>query len=231
MKILKDKNVNELFKLTANIIFDDINELAKKQDKIVIGLVGGRSVVSLYKELSKKDSPTWKKCHFFMIDERYVPIDNSESNYKLAKDTLLNPLLERNQIQEEYIHPLRTELSGKEAAEDYSNQFNEFASKFDIAILSSGEDGHIAAIYPNKECNYVDTFEYIEDSPKPPSKRITATSKTLRSASKAYVLFLGEGKHEALKKFLNNKTNLNCPEETLRAINDLTIITDQIGVK
>lgn len=231
MKILKDKNIDELIKLTSEIIMDDIEELAKNQEKIIIGLVGGRSVVNLYKELSKTDSLAWAKCHFFIIDERYVPLTDKESNYKLIKETLLDPLLKRDQIQDEFIHPMRTELPGEEVAKNYSEQFEVFAGHFDIAILSSGEDGHIAAIYPQKACNYTQTFEYLEDSPKPPGKRITATAKTLRKTSKAYLLFIGEGKKTALKKFFNDKTNLTCPQETLRAINDLTIITDQIDIK
>ena len=56
MRIVKNENRNELAKLTANLILDDIEELAKTKEKISIGLVGGTSVAEIYKEISNKNS-------------------------------------------------------------------------------------------------------------------------------------------------------------------------------
>lgn len=231
MKVIKNENVEELMKSTANFIIDEIEELAKTQEKISIGLVGGRAVAKLYSELATRETKAWKKCHFFMIDERYVPIDDDESNYKLAKETMLSPLLEKNQIQDEFLHPMRTDLPGEKAAQDYSKQFEEYAEPIDIAILSAGEDGHIAGIFPNKEYSDEVAYQYFEDSPKMPPKRISITPGALAMTKTAFTLFMGEGKKEALKKYLNSEYERTLPQEVLDSIKNNIIITDLINVK
>ena len=226
MKVIRNQNTDELIKNAASFVMDEIEELAKRQEKISIGLVGGTSVGKLYSELSKKDSEAWQKCHFFMLDERYVPINSEESNFKLAKKNLLEPLLKRDQIQDEYIHPMRTELSGEETATDYSNQFEEFAGKINIAILGSGEDGHIAGIFPGKEYTDEQAYEYFEDSPKMPPKRISIIPGALAMTKTAFVLFLGKEKKQALKSLLNS-TEKTVPQQVLEDIENLIVITDQ----
>lgn len=226
MKIIKNKNTDELISSTANFIIDEIEELAKTKDKMSIGLVGGRSVAKLYEELSKKDSEAWKKCHFFMIDERYVPIDDEESNYKLVNETLLKRLLKKNLIRDDFLHPMRTDLQGPKTAKDYSKQFEEYANPLDIAILSSGEDGHIAGIFPGKEYSDDSAYEYFDDSPKMPPKRISITPKFLSKTKKAFTLFIGEGKKEALKKYLNKEHERTLPQKVLDLIKNNDIITN-----
>jgi len=230
MKIIKNKSKDDLIKSIADLFIYSIENLAKEQETISIGLVGGRSVVPLYQELAKINSPAWEKCHFFIVDERYVPIDDNESNYKLCKDILLNPLLHRNQIQDKYIHPMRTELSGDDTAKDYSEQFEKYAKKLDIAILSTGEDGHVGGIFPNKEYSN-NTYDYFEDSPKMPPKRISITPNNLSETRIAFTLFLGEGKKDALNKFLNKQYERTTPQKVLDNIKDLIVVTDQIDVK
>lgn len=231
MKIIKNKNVEELMKTTATFIIDEMEELAKTQKKISIGLVGGTSVSKLYSELATRKSKAWEKCHFFIIDERYVPIDNKESNFKFAKETLLEPLLKKNLIQDEFIHPMRTELKGIQTAKDYSKQFETYAAPIDIAILSSGEDGHVAGIFPEKEYSDDIAYEYFEDSPKLPPKRISITPGALAMTKTAFTLFIGEGKKEALKKYLNSEYTRTQPQSVLDSIHNNIIITDLVNVK
>ncbi|MCF7866339.1 6-phosphogluconolactonase [Candidatus Woesearchaeota archaeon] len=230
MKIIRNSNKDQLIQNTASFILDEIEELAKTKQKIIIGLVGGTSVAKLYSKLSKKDNEAWQKCHFFVLDERYVPITSEESNFKLIKEKLLEPLLKRDQIQDEYIHPMRTELKGEETAKEYSKTFEEYAEKIDVAILSSGEDGHIAGIFPEKEYEEEQAYEYFEDSPKMPPKRLSITPGALAITSNAFILFLGEGKKEALKKLINSKGERTLPQQVIDDIKNVTIITDQINV-
>jgi len=226
MKIIIDKNMDMLAKNAATLIVDSIKAVAEKKDKVVLGLVGGRSVVSTYDELAKIDSPAWIKTHFIVLDERAVPSDSDESNFKLIKKHLLNPLIERNQIDIHNIHPFDSDKANiEEAISDYTRILIADGDKIDVAILSSGEDGHIAAIYPGKNYDNDKHFIYMEDSPKPPSKRITATPKVISSSCEGFVFFLGEAKKTALKEFLGGARST--PMDTERKIEKLTILTDQ----
>ncbi|MCF7871557.1 6-phosphogluconolactonase [Candidatus Woesearchaeota archaeon] len=226
MKLLKYPKREELIKHAASFITDEIEFLANQQEKIFIGLVGGTSTGKLYEELTKKNIKSWQKCHFFILDERYAPITSNESNYKTIKEKLLEPLLNKNLIQNKHVHRIKTELSGEKAAFDYSKKFEEFAGRIDIAILSSGEDGHVAGIFPEKEYTDKQAYEYFEDSPKLPKKRISIVPGALAMTKTAFVLFLGKEKKQALKSYLNN-TEKTIPQQILDEIENTIIVTDQ----
>jgi len=227
MKLIKLCN-KELFEQGAKILVDKIAELEKQKEFITFGLVGGRSVAGIYEELAKKDLHAWKKTHFFLIDERNVPIDDIESNYKLVREHLLNPLLHRDQICEENIHPINTSLKPELAIHTYQRELEQYNNFLDIAILSSGEDNHIGAIFPNKKYPEKEQFAYFNDSPKPPKERFTATPELLSKTSTAIVIFLGESKKDALKHFLDNNIEKTLPEITLQKIRELIILTNQV---
>src|SRR3989304_4783232 len=134
MPVIKGK---DWAKKGARKILEELERLSKKQDRVILGLVGGRSVVPLYKELAKLNSDAWKKVHVFMVDERRVSIKSKDSNYKLAK-TILEKKIKN-------WHPYRDE----KGIVPYNNEFRREAVAFDIVILSSGEDGHVGALCPD----------------------------------------------------------------------------------
>lgn len=224
MKILTNENTDELMEITANNIIDTINELSE-QESIKIGLVGGRSVTKLYEKLAQKECSNWEKCHFFIIDERNLPMTDHQSNFKEVNETLLKTLLEKKLITTKNIHPINTHPDKPEdTIYEYKMILDQYDNQLDIAILSSGEDGHVAAIYPFH--SYTEkSVDYITDSPKPPPKRFTMTPEFLNKSKNTYLLFIGEGKKEALKNFREGK--LPEPLTFLKELKNLLAITDQ----
>jgi 6-phosphogluconolactonase len=222
MRVLQNTDTDALMKLAAQTILDSIQAEMQKQDKVVVGIVGGRSMSLLFPEIVNNATAPLKNVHFIMLDERRVPLDDEESNYYLAKTALFDPLVAKGIINKENIHPLPTQEESPE--EGYSKTVEDLGD-IDIAILSSGEDNHVAAIYPGH--TYPETtYAALDDSPKPPPNRITITPTALAQAKQGFIFFNGP-KHEALRNFMDNKDLISI--RAVMSIQDLTIITDIEG--
>jgi len=130
-----DKDENILYKAVADTIKDAIGDILQKKDYVVLAIAGGRSVPFVFEILKKKDIP-WDKVHIFMVDERLVPIDDKESNFKLAKETFIGDLIKKGKLPEENTHPfiLDNEASDK-GLSTYENELNKFGSIYDIVLL------------------------------------------------------------------------------------------------
>jgi 6-phosphogluconolactonase len=139
--------------------------------------------------------------HFFWSDERHVPPDHAESNYKLAYDSMLSPL----GIREANIHRIKGELEdASETAHEYEAEIlrgfpvsEGQLPKFDLIFLGMGSDGHTASLFPGTKAlqeekrlvvsNWVGKFY---------TDRITMTAPLLNNA--ACVVFLVSGQDKAL---------------------------------
>jgi len=150
MKLLSDNSKESLFKDAANIIEDSIKELIQKKDKknIIIAIPGGRSMPPIFNELEKKDLP-WEQVHFFIVDERMVPITHEDSNARLAKENIIDTLIEEEGMPAKNFHPfIINEEEKDKGLLHYAEELKGLGGKFDIVLLSSGEDGHVAGLYP-----------------------------------------------------------------------------------
>lgn len=219
--ILKQRNKEDLAEEAASLIKKSINKLLKKQEFVVFGIPGGRSVQSIFKLLKKIQ---WNKVHIFMIDERWVPIRSEESNFRLAKENFIDKLIESKALPEKNVHA----FDYKKGVEEYSKEIKKYGGKFDIILLSSGEDGHIASLFPNYSIK--DNSKYfieVNNSPKPPKKRMSASRNLLKKAKVAILLFSGKEKEDAFKKFLDKKTSINnCPAKLVGKIKENYVLTD-----
>lgn len=101
----------------VSLLQDMVNDVLAEKDNVVFGLIGGRSVAAIYKLLLHTAIP-FKKIHFFMVDERAVPIDDEESNFKQAYDALLRDLKSRG-VPEENFHAYDV----SKGVEEYSKEF------------------------------------------------------------------------------------------------------------
>jgi len=227
MKLITISNSKILFEKAASIVASEIDTLSKKEDIITLGLVGGRSVEKIYEILAKKELLAWKKVHFFLVDERNVPNNNINSNYNLIYKHLIKKLLDRKQISKKNIHPINTKLSPNLAKREYAKELEKYKGYFDILIVSSGEDNHIAAIFPEKKYPKDEKFTFFNDSPKPPKERFTATPVLVSKTKICIVIFLGQEKKYALNHFLNKTNKKTLPERTLQKIKNLIILTNQ----
>ena len=95
--------------------------------------------------------------------------------------------------------------------------------------MSSGEDGHVAALYPNHHSirNDSDFFLSMRDSPKPPKDRMTMSRKLLTKSKIVILLFFGEIKEDAYRKFLDGNIDVDsCPAKLVLSIKDSYVLTN-----
>ena len=145
------KSEGDLFHHAAGSIASLINNYTNEYRKCSFVLSGGATPRNLYLILGSenfRENVNWEEVFFFWGDERYVPPDDKESNYKMAYDTFLSHI----DVPEKNIFRIRTEMTPEKAALDYEKRLREFFPKgkypsFDIILLGLGEDGHTASLF------------------------------------------------------------------------------------
>ncbi|XP_066289937.1 6-phosphogluconolactonase-like [Branchiostoma lanceolatum] len=176
-----------------------------------IAVSGGSTTKIFCQEMVKRADVGWEKWRVFMADERLVPLDQEDCNYKGYKDALVGSV----PLAAEHIYPINPSLSVEAAAEDYTQKlkqvFSEDTPVFDVVLLGMGPDGHTASLFPGHKLLQEKTLLVapISDSPKPPPNRVTLTFKVLNNARCAVFVCTGEGKAANVKNVLEgNEENL-----------------------
>jgi 6-phosphogluconolactonase len=191
-----------------------IEAINKKKGEYNIALCGGRSSVELYKKISERASEVedLSKLHIFLIDERFGTnegdYDRGDRNTAVIEEHLLRKLVEVHNFSPENFHRLPEGENVSEVTEAYNEIFKKNVpnGKFDLVVLGSGEDGHVASIFPEKEAvnSQDEGFSYEMNSPKYPPIRITALPKTIQESYMTFLFIIGKAKEQALKDFKNN---------------------------
>ena len=217
VKVYKD--IFELGKAAAGLF---VEIAKKKQGPFSCVLPGGKTPVEFFKALANesfKGEVKWSDVHVFFGDERCVPPDNPESNYRAAFDNLLSIV----NIPEENIHRMKTELPPDEAAFEYEKEVAGFfgdAGKrsFDLVFLGLGDDGHTLSLFPFTRAleekkrltveNYVERLRgtrhtlRVGTPKRRGSWRITMTLTAVNSAENVVFLVSGRDKAGILKDVL-----------------------------
>ena len=204
VRVLPD--VNELSLRAALAAVRTINEVVRAKGRCSLVLSGGNTPRLLYTLLASKfrDEIPWARTIVFWGDERYVSPDDRESNYRMAKKTLLDHV----PCPGENIHPMPTHFpSAAEAARDYERTLrryfaNEWPS-FDLVFLGLGVDGHTASLFPESTALEERTrLAVAVNAPADPPLRLTLTLPALNAAANVYVLAAGAKKARVLHEVL-----------------------------
>ncbi|MCC6955005.1 MAG: 6-phosphogluconolactonase [Deltaproteobacteria bacterium] len=230
--IIHNSDQAKLFADVARLFASAVR--ASTEARIVCALPGGRSIVGVLHALSAEagllEEPMWKKLDFFMIDERMVPLESPDSNFKLLHENLFGKLMELNLIRSEQLHPFILEPSTADRGlARYENELHKVGGRFHISFLGVGEDAHVAALFPNKSetAERGQKFLAFDDSPKPPPHRMTASRDRIVESDVAFALFVGEGKREAFQKYrAAGGTEMECPAKLLDAVKQAYAVTD-----
>lgn len=208
--------------IAAKTIADKINELAKTKE-VVLGIPGGTSVTGIFTELLKQQIE-WKKVHIFMVDERCVSLNSLESNYRQAYNLFIKQLIEDKKLPENNAHPfIYDPEQAPSSIKKYDATLEKFGRKFDVILVSSGADGHIAALFPkhNSVITENTTFFLMNNSPKPPAKRMSAPRKLLQTAKFGVLVFFGKDKQQAFENFNDTKLSIiDCPAKLVSTISE-----------
>jgi len=202
----------------ARLIAERLSTAVRNRGRAALGLPGGRSVARIAGALMEEELP-WQNVDIFFVDERCVGPDSPDSNYRSLRDDFFEPLVDTGRIPRSNIHRPQDETDAHCSPRRYTERLagvprggagvddasrpERPAPHFDLVLLGVGEDGHVASLFPDHPSVETGGREFIlvENAPKPPPERISASRPLLEDADTAILLFLGEGKREALRRF------------------------------
>lgn len=195
-----------LAQAAGKIFADAANHAITEQGRCSIALSGGSTPRELFRALTSAylDSITWEKVHLFWSDERSVPPDHAQSNYRLAYDEMISKI----PIPEGNIHRIRGELAPAEAAGEYEMEMARYFGSahipvFDLILLGVGQDGHTASLFPDSEAlsekNHFAVLSYSESAG---NWRVTLTLPVLNNALDILFLVSGKSKSGIMSKII-----------------------------
>jgi len=199
----------------------------ERHSSFQIAVSGGSLPATLSKALlapdngTLDDKPQFSKWQIFFADERAVPLDHEDSNYALLKKDLLDNIPPSTGSPEVFPINVKVLDNTQEISDQYQEVLmNHFAGKdsvrlpqFDLILLGCGPDGHTCSLFPGHELLRKDDswVAAIEDSPKPPARRITLTLPVVTHAVKIAFVAAGGGKKDILKKILETEEGRSLP--------------------
>jgi len=182
----------------ANFILEEAHKALGERSEFRIALSGGNTPVPIYTRLAVigHDLP-WELARITFGDERCVPPNDRQSNFRMARETLLEPAA----VPEKSIFRMRGEIDPQVAAQEYQDQLDLLATqrgepiyRHDLILLGLGDDGHTASLFPGtralQETNRRVVANYI---PKLESWRLTFTFPLI-FAARAVCFLVGGNK-------------------------------------
>ena len=234
---------DELSSGVAEYVLKAQSSALSRHPKFRIAVSGG-SLPSILASPALINNPSvrWSKWEIFFADERAVPLSHPDSNYRLLKSVLLDKIPQTGgaptvfPIDESYLKDTR------ELAADYEQTLVKcFAAKdsvklpiFDLILLGCGPDGHTCSLFPGHELLREDVawVAPIEDSPKPPPRRITLTLPVVTHAIRVVFVAAGAGKKEVLRTiFEKPEEGLPCSLVNVGAGEKVVWFTDDAAVQ
>jgi 6-phosphogluconolactonase len=218
-ELLPFATADELAHAAAGAWLDEV-ESANRAGKLqCVALSGGRITQKFFtavveqaraRKIGDGGTPSLPgNVHFFWADERCVPPGDPESNFRMANELLFVPL----KIPENRIHRLRGEDAPAVAVKEAEVELRQVASAnpdgqpvLDLVLLGMGEDGHVASLFPGAPAEIVPgaaPFLAVDNSPKPPPRRISLSYAAVVAAKQVWVLISGAGKEKALRESLD----------------------------
>ncbi len=197
-----------------------IKQVAQGKSCFVLGICGGTSVAGIFHKLLEARL-AWKHVQIFFVDERWVELTSSDSNYRLAKQAFLDELFKRKMLPESNVHA----FSSSSTTTEYTKEFQQY-ERFDLVLLSAGQDGHVASLFPNHASVQDSSVGFIEvqQTPKPPPHRMSASRALLENSTAAILVFFGKEKKIALEKFQITDSVADCPACLVKRIEKVHVL-------
>jgi 6-phosphogluconolactonase len=210
-EIVVCSDITELSHKGAELFIRLANNCVGDFGQFTVALSGGSTPKSLYTLLASpgyKEGLPWQSIHLFWGDERCVPPDHPESNFRMVKEALLSKV----DIPADNIHRMAGEKTPELAAAEYEETLKRFfrlsngaLPRFDLILLGIGEDGHTASLFPASdalsETKHLVVAPYVE---KLGAYRLTLTLPVLNHGAAIVFLVAGENKAGAIKQALGS---------------------------
>jgi 6-phosphogluconolactonase len=210
--IFISENLQALSRAAAEMFVRIGGEAIERNNRFTVALSGGSTPKLLFRTLSSEEFRLridWRKTFFFFGDERIVASDSPESNYRMARENLFEPL----QIKPQNVFRWQTQFASETSAEDYENQLKKYFDlklnempRFDLILLGMGADGHTASLFPETSA-LIETHKFAVANwvKKLDSFRMTLTFPLINNAANIIFLVGGAEKAEMLKTVLEGE--------------------------
>ncbi len=181
-----------------------INAAIKARGKATLALSGGDTPRQTYARLAEESDVDWASVEIFFVDERAVAPTDGRSNYKHAKECLLDPA----KIPESHIHRMRADEADLEhAATEYEQLIKTRVAvgqgglpSFDVMVLGVGDDGHTASLFPGMPTVDIMDRLVVAVGKTDREPRLTLTAPAIEQARAVFVLAVGAKKTAALER-------------------------------
>jgi len=213
-EIIVVSNSEAMSRTAADIVIGKIKEVLANKEQFSLALAGGSTPKGLYSQIAEvpelRDRIPWHRIHFFWGDERHVPPDHSESNFRMASETMLSKL----PVPAENIHRVQTELpDAAKAASEYEQELKRYVRldaeklpRLDCVLLGMGPDGHTASLFPGTKVLQEKRRLVVNNwVAKLNTHRITMTVPVLNNSPMVIFMVTGKDKAEVLKEILEGE--------------------------
>lgn len=191
-------------------------------------LAGGSTPRQAYQILAgeMRDEVDWRRVRFYFGDERCVPPDDPRSNYRMAKETLFDPL----KLGQGSVFRMAGELPPKSGAADYDAQVRHLKAErvpmFDLVLLGMGGEGHTASLFPGSPAlEERSRMAAAVEVPADPPDRITLTPASLALSRQIVFMVTGPEKADALAGAFANDSRL--PASMVAALAPSRFLADE----
>lgn len=171
---------------------------------MTLALSGGSTPRRMHEILAERSDIDWSNVHVFWGDERTVPPDHEASNYRMAKESLLD----RVPIPEDHVHRMAGEKDPEVAAREYEQTIGDVFGvsppempRFDVILLGMGADGHTASLFPGTQAlDERKRYVVANHVPQQNTDRLTLTFPVLNAARLVIFMVAGADKAAAVKE-------------------------------
>jgi 6-phosphogluconolactonase len=205
LKVFRD--AEEVARAAAQLFVEQGRQAVAESNGFCVALSGGSTPKILYQLLANPNEPfrqqiAWDKTLFFFTDERNVPPDHADSNYRMVYEAMFAHAPKTN------VYRIRGEKQAADAASEYEAALVEVWGPsdpvFDLVLLGLGEDGHTASLFPHspalKESERLVVAPWVE---KLNTYRITMTLPVLNNGKSVVFLVTGASKAEVLRTVMS----------------------------
>ena len=208
----------------ARVVAEELVAAARAGQAIV--LTGGTTPGHAY-TVAAEAEPDWSSAALWWGDERCVPPEDDRSNFRLARECLLDGL----SAQPREVHRIRGELGADAAAAGYDAELQD--ARLDLVLLGIGADGHTASLFPDQPTLDERSRRAIPAEAKlePFVDRVTLTVRALCSAPDVLFLVTGEQKAEAVERAFGRPSDPGTPASLIRSVGGRTrLVADAAAV-
>jgi 6-phosphogluconolactonase len=227
-----------LARRAAQYFVEQVERAAASRDRVRIAISGGSTPKATFALLADPAQPwrarmPWSQLDLWWADERCVPPDDPDSNYRMTREAMLDHV----PLKPEQIHRMEGELAPEAAAARYEAELrNSFRlegaelPRFDVVQLGMGPDGHTASLFPHtqalRELARLAVANHVENKD---AWRVTLTSPAINRGSQVFFLIGGEDKAQILKEvFAGPRDPERLPSQLIRPAGGiLTLLLDR----